>query len=84
VALLCAAEAGLPIHEYTPARVKKAVAGKGRAAKRQVQEMVRALMGLKRLPAADAADALAIAICHAYAAAAPPVGALPAAQGGRA
>jgi crossover junction endodeoxyribonuclease RuvC len=67
VALLCAAEAGLAVHEYTPARVKKAVAGRGRAEKRQIQEMVRALMGLRRAPAPDAADALAIAICHAYA-----------------
>ena len=71
VALLCAAEAGLELHEYSPARVKQAVAGRGRADKRQVQEMVRVLMGLKRLPTPDAADALAIAICHAYAATAP-------------
>jgi crossover junction endodeoxyribonuclease RuvC len=71
VALLCAAEAGLPLSEYTPARVKKAITGTGRAAKDQVQEMVRALMALHRLPPADAADALAIAICHAYASAVP-------------
>ena len=66
VALLCAAEAGLPIHEYAPARVKRAVTGNGAASKHQVQQMVRALVGLKRAPRADAADALAVAICHAF------------------
>jgi crossover junction endodeoxyribonuclease RuvC len=66
VALLCAAEAGLPIHEYAPARVKRAVTGNGAASKPQVQQMVRALIGLKRVPRADAADALAVAICHAF------------------
>ncbi|MBI5477250.1 MAG: crossover junction endodeoxyribonuclease RuvC [Deltaproteobacteria bacterium] len=66
VALLCAAEAGLPIHEYAPARVKKAVTGNGAASKAQVQQMVRALVGLKRPPRSDAADALAVAICHAF------------------
>ncbi len=66
VALLCAAEAGVPIHEYAPARVKRAVTGNGAASKPQVQQMVRALVGLKRAPRADAADALAVAICHAF------------------
>jgi crossover junction endodeoxyribonuclease RuvC len=66
VALLCAAEAGVPIHEYAPARVKRAVTGNGAASKAQVQQMVRALVGLKRAPRADAADALAVAICHAF------------------
>ena len=67
VALLCAAEAGVPIHEYAPARVKRAVTGNGAASKPQVQQMVRALVGLKRAPRADAADALAVAITHAHA-----------------
>jgi crossover junction endodeoxyribonuclease RuvC len=66
VALLCAAEADLPIYEYAPARVKKAVTGNGAASKAQVQQMVRALVGLQRAPRSDAADALAVAICHAY------------------
>jgi crossover junction endodeoxyribonuclease RuvC len=66
VALLCAAEAGVPIHEYAPARVKRAVTGNGAATKPQVQQMVQALVGLKRPPRADAADALAVAICHAF------------------
>ena len=66
VALLCAAEAGVPIHEYAPARVKRAVTGNGAASKPQVQRMVQALIGLKRAPRADAADALAVAICHAF------------------
>jgi crossover junction endodeoxyribonuclease RuvC len=72
VALLCAAEADLPIHEYAPARVKKAVTGNGAASKMQVQQMVRALVGLKLAPRSDAADALAVAICHAYKVAARP------------
>jgi crossover junction endodeoxyribonuclease RuvC len=71
VALLCAAEAGLAVAEYTPARIKLAVTGRGRAAKEQVQEMVRTILGLRRTPRADAADALAVALCHAYTAAAP-------------
>jgi crossover junction endodeoxyribonuclease RuvC len=66
VALLCAAEAGVRIHEYAPARVKKAVTGNGAASKAQVQQMVRALAGLRRAPRSDAADALAVAICHAF------------------
>jgi len=87
VALLCAAEAGVPVHEYAPARVKKAVTGNGAASKRQVQQMVRALLGLRRPPRSDAADALAVAICHAYAVAARPgrlrvIGAATASSGG--
>jgi crossover junction endodeoxyribonuclease RuvC len=68
VAMLAAVEAGLPIAEYTPAEVKKAVVGYGRAEKRQVQHMVKLLLGLPALPTPhDAADALAIAICHSQA-----------------
>lgn len=60
-----AARAGVPVAEYTPAEVKKAVVGSGRASKEQVQEMVKILFGLKETPKPhDAADALAIAVCH--------------------
>lgn len=66
VILLAGAEAGLDIIEYTPLQVKMAVVGYGRAEKRQVQEMVRILLCLGAIPKPDdAADALAIAICHA-------------------
>ena len=65
VAVLTAALEGLPVHEYTPAEVKKAVVGAGGAHKTQVQQMVRILLGLEKLPRPqDAADALAVAICH--------------------
>lgn len=67
VSLLALAEAGLPVTEYTPLEVKQAVAGYGGADKSQVQHMVRALLGLHELPSPDdAADALAIAICHVH------------------
>ncbi len=61
-AVLC----GLPIAEYTALQIKQAVVGKGHAAKAQVQEMVRRLLGLAAAPGPDAADALACAICHAH------------------
>ena len=68
VAMLAAVEAGLPIAEYTPAEVKRAVVGYGRAEKHQVQQMVKLLLGLATLPTPhDAADALAVAICHSHA-----------------
>ncbi|NLY88834.1 MAG: crossover junction endodeoxyribonuclease RuvC [Firmicutes bacterium] len=67
VVMLAAAQAELQVEEYTPLQVKMAVVGYGRAEKRQVQEMVKALLGLSRLPRPDdAADALAVAICHAH------------------
>jgi crossover junction endodeoxyribonuclease RuvC len=67
VALLAAVEAGLPIVEYTPAEVKRAVVGYGRAEKGQVQRMVKLLLGLERQPSPhDVADAMAIAICHLH------------------
>jgi len=67
VALLAASEAGLPVAEYTPAEVKRAVVGFGRAEKHQVQQMVKLLLGLDTLPSPhDAADALAVAICHVH------------------
>jgi crossover junction endodeoxyribonuclease RuvC len=65
VALLTAAEAGLPVFEYVPTAIKSAVTGDGSANKGQVQEMVTRLLRLKEPPRpADAADALAIALCH--------------------
>jgi crossover junction endodeoxyribonuclease RuvC len=67
VAVLAAVEAGLPIIEYTPAEIKVAVVGYGRAEKVQIQQMVKLLLGLDIPPSPyDAADALAIAICHAH------------------
>ena len=67
VALLAAAEAGVPVVEYTPAEIKRAVVGFGRAEKQQVGQMVKLLLRLDAVPAPhDAADALAIAICHLH------------------
>ncbi|MEA5077503.1 MAG: crossover junction endodeoxyribonuclease RuvC [Anaerolineaceae bacterium] len=67
VILLSLAQAGLPVNEYTPNEVKQAVTGYGAADKKQVQEMVRTLLNLKSIPKPDdAADALAIAICHIH------------------
>jgi len=64
VVLLSAVEAGLPVDEYTPLEVKQAVAGYGRAEKKQVQKMVAVLLGLKgKVKSDDAADALAVALC---------------------
>jgi len=66
IALLAAAQAGVPVGEYSPAEVKTSVVGYGRAEKRQVQTMVASLLGMAEPPASeDAADALAVAICHA-------------------
>ena len=68
VAMLAAIEAGVPVVEYTPAEIKRAVSGYGRAEKSQVQRMVKLLLGLTELPSPhDAADALAVAICHLHA-----------------
>ncbi len=69
VALLALAEAGVAVSEYTPLEVKQAVAGYGRADKLQMQAMVRTLLGLAEVPRPDdAADALAVAICHLHSA----------------
>ncbi len=69
VILLSAEKAGVPIYEYTPMQVKQAVVGYGGAEKRQVMLMTQRLLGMKEIPKPDdAADALAIAICHARAA----------------
>jgi crossover junction endodeoxyribonuclease RuvC len=67
VAILAAVEAGCEVLEYSPAEVKRAVVGYGRADKRQVQQMIKLLLGLDRVPTPhDAADALAVAICHVH------------------
>ncbi len=66
-AAICAlVAAGLGVHEYTALQTKQATVGHGKATKAQVQEMVRRLLRLSGVPTADAADALACAICHAH------------------
>jgi crossover junction endodeoxyribonuclease RuvC len=66
VVLLCGMQAQLEIFEYTPMQIKQAITGYGKADKKQMQEMVRVLLGLKEIPKPDdAADALAAAITHA-------------------
>jgi crossover junction endodeoxyribonuclease RuvC len=67
VVLLSFAQASIPVAEYTPNEVKQAVTGYGAADKRQVQEMVRTILNLPEIPRPDdAADALAVAICHIH------------------
>ena len=65
VALCTVTESGVPVTSYPPAVVKRAVTGSGRAEKPQVARMVAAILGLPAPPPADAADALAVALCHA-------------------
>ncbi len=65
VLLLAVGNAGLEVHEYSPAQVKKCVAGSGRAEKAQMMSIVPAILGLDKKPPEDAADALAIAMTHA-------------------
>jgi crossover junction endodeoxyribonuclease RuvC len=68
VVLLAAAQRGIPVRSYSPREVKASVAGYGNAAKEQMQLMVRALLGMSETPEpADAADALAVALCHVQA-----------------
>lgn len=67
IVLLAAAQARLPVFEYKPAEVKQALAGYGRADKQQIQEMLRLMLGLAEVPRPDdAADAIAVAICHLH------------------
>ncbi|MEG1781826.1 MAG: crossover junction endodeoxyribonuclease RuvC [Oscillospiraceae bacterium] len=67
VILLCARMNDIPVYEYTPLQIKQAVAGYGKAEKKQVQEMVKILLHLEKVPKPDdTADALAVAICHAH------------------
>ncbi len=64
VAILAGKQRGIAVYEYTPLEIKKAIVGYGRAEKAQVQKMVKAILNLSELPPPDAADALAVAICH--------------------
>lgn len=64
-AIVAGVSSGLMVHEYTALQVKQAVVGHGKAAKEQVQQMVKILLGLPEIAQADASDALAVAICHA-------------------
>jgi crossover junction endodeoxyribonuclease RuvC len=67
VSLLAFAQANVPVNEYNPRTIKQSVTGYGGAEKSQIQEMVRSLLGMDELPKPDdAADALAIAICHLH------------------
>ena len=67
--VLAAQKNGVPIFEYTPLQVKQSVVGYGRAEKKQVQEMIRIMLNLEKIPKPDdAADALAMAICHCHSA----------------
>jgi crossover junction endodeoxyribonuclease RuvC len=66
-AALCAIPQGVPVFEYAPRAIKLAVVGSGAAEKFQVAHMVRTLLALRERPGADAADALAVAVCHAHA-----------------
>ena len=66
VAMVACVQHGLPVHEYAPTQIKQAVVGTGRADKIQVQHMVKVLLSLSNTPQTDAADALAVAICHAH------------------
>jgi crossover junction endodeoxyribonuclease RuvC len=69
VTLLALADAGLPVYEYKPLEVKQAITGYGSAGKQQVQEMVRMLLALDHPPTPDdAADAVAVAVCHIHSA----------------
>ena len=65
-ALMAGVTRGLPLYEYSPNQVKQAVTGRGHAPKDQVQHMIKMLLCLRDLPASDAADALAVAICHGH------------------
>ena len=65
-AIVACAEHALPLHEYTANQVKQATVGRGHAAKQQVQHMIRVLLCLDGEPQADAADALAVALCHGH------------------
>jgi len=65
-AITACAETGLPVYEYTANQVKQATVGKGHAGKHQVQHMIKILLCLRTVPLADAADALAIALCHGH------------------
>ncbi|MBF0138262.1 MAG: crossover junction endodeoxyribonuclease RuvC [Magnetococcus sp. DMHC-1] len=73
-AIVAASHSGLPVHEYAALVVKKSVVGYGRAEKQQVQEMMRILLGMGQTAPRDAADALAVAVCHVNHASSPLLG----------
>ena len=66
VAILAGKHMGVPTFEYSPTEIKKAIVGYGRAEKEQVQKMAKTILKLSELPPPDAADALAVAICHIH------------------
>ncbi len=66
VAIVAAVQQGLTVYEYSPNQIKQAVVGQGHAQKEQVQQMVKVLLSLSAVPSVDAADALAVALCHAH------------------
>jgi crossover junction endodeoxyribonuclease RuvC len=66
VAIVAMAKLEIPVHEYSPNEIKQAIVGRGHADKTQVQQMVKTLLSLAEVPRADAADALAIAMCHGH------------------
>jgi len=66
VAIAAVALQTIAVHEYSPAEIKKSVVGRGNAVKSQVQHMVKAILSLDKSPQADAADALAVALCHGH------------------
>jgi len=65
-AIVAAADGGTPVFEYSPNEIKQAITGRGHADKQQIQHMIKVLLGLAKAPATDAADALAVAICHGH------------------
>jgi len=65
-AIVAGVQQDLPVFEFTPAQIKQAIVGRGRAEKAQVQYMVKVLLGLNNVPETDAADALAVALCHGH------------------
>ena len=66
VAVVAAVASGLVLNEYSPNEIKQAITGRGHAQKQQVQVMIKILLGLSTMPQSDAADALAVAICHGH------------------
>ncbi|MSR13731.1 MAG: crossover junction endodeoxyribonuclease RuvC [Gammaproteobacteria bacterium] len=66
VAVVAIAKQAVPVHEYSPNQIKQAIVGRGHADKAQIQHMVKTLLSLTKIPAADAADALATALCHGH------------------
>jgi len=66
VAMVAAVQHQLAVYEYAPTQIKQAIVGKGHADKQQIQHMVKVLLSLPETPQADAADALAVALCHAH------------------